>query len=155
MSAMALAMSSPGAVSGLDSHVFAGAATTAQARYHNRPLRLSSHSAVQETLLSRCLAGNVSTSRSGKGFGSGRRKRSGNGSKRRVFCRCAGSGEMGKDDSDSEQRNNEEINDEVVGTSGSANQSREKKSQVRLLTFYIFARILVTDILSLRSSEAF
>ncbi|KAG0576332.1 hypothetical protein KC19_5G072100 [Ceratodon purpureus] len=129
MSAMALAMSSPGAVSGLDSHVFAGAATTAQARYHNRPLRLSSHSAVQETLLSRCLAGNVSTSRSGKGFGSGRRKRSGNGSKRRVFCRCAGSGEMGKDDSDSEQRNNEEINDEVVGTSGSANQSREKKSQ--------------------------
>lgn len=143
MSAMALAMSSPGAVAGLDTHVFAGAAATAQARYHNRPLRLSTHSAVQETLLSRCLAGNVSTSRSGKGFGSGRRKRqsSGNGSKRRVFCRCAGSGEMGKDDSDSEQRKNEEINDEVVGTSGSANQRSQKKSQVRHLTFYSFARI--------------
>lgn len=128
---MALTMSSAGAVSGLDTHVFVGAGTTAQARYYSRPLRLSTHAAVQETLLSRCLAGNVSTtSGSGKGFGSGRRKGqgSGNGNKRRVFCRCEGSGEVGKDDSDGEQRN-EEISDEVVGTSGNGNQPRQEKSQ--------------------------
>lgn len=128
---MALTMSSAGAVSGLDTHVFVGAGTTAQARYYSRPLRLSTHAAVQETLLSRCLAGNVSTtSGSGKGFGFGRRKGqgSGNGNKRRVFCRCEGSGEVGKDDSDGEQRN-EEISDEVVGTSGNGNQPRQEKSQ--------------------------
>jgi hypothetical protein len=153
MSAMALTISSAGAVSGLDTHVFVGAGTTAQARYYSRSLRLSTHAAVQETLLSRFLAGNVSTtSGSGQGFGSGRRKGqgSGNGNKRRVFCRCEGSGEVGKDDSDGEQRN-EEISDEVVGTSGSGNQPRQKKSQVCLLTFYTLARILITDILSLSS----
>ena len=142
MPAMALTMSSAGAVSGMDTHIFAGAGTTAQGRYHNRPLRLSTNSALQETLLSRCLAGNVSTNRSGKGFGSGRRRRqnSGSGSKRRVFCRCAASGEMGKDDSDNEQRNSEEINDEVVGTSGSGNQPRQKKSQVRLLILHTLSQ---------------
>lgn len=157
MSAMALAMSSAGAVSGLDTHIFAGAGTTAQSRYHNLPLRLSTHTAVQGTLLSRCLTGNVSSSRSGKGFGSGRRKRqtSRNGNKRRVFCSCADSGEIGKDDSDSEQRNNEEINDEAVGTSGSGSQPGQKKTQVRPLTFYTLVRTLVTGILSLRWSETY
>lgn len=134
----AIALPTGAAVSGLDTHGFAGSSATGQCRFQNRPVRLSSHSVVQEALFSSRLAVNGSAHVAGKkalGSGRGRRQRFGSGSKRRVSPRCAASGEIDKDDSDSEGRNGEGFREEAVGASGSGRLPRESKPQVRLLTF--------------------
>lgn len=133
MGAIALPMSSAGAaaVSGLDTHVFAS--TAGPCRFHHRSRRLSNHSVVQEARFSSCPAGNGSAHIAGNSLG-GRRRRPVSGSKRRVALRCAASGRIGKGDSDSGGRNEEEFNDEAVGASGSGRLPSQKEPQVRPLT---------------------
>lgn len=138
---MALTMLSSGAVAGLDTHPFTGVCTAAQGRYHNRLLRVSNQSVVQETLLHKSLVVNASTSKPGKSFGSDRhwRRSLGSGSKRGV-CRCAGSENIDKNGSNYDEEKNEKSNDGIPGTSGSGNKPQQKKPQVRALAFYIPAQ---------------
>jgi len=132
MGAIALPMSSAGAVavSRLDTHIFAS--TAGSCRFHNWPRHPSNHSVVQEGCFSSCLAVNGSA-HIANCLG-GRRQRPVNGSERRVALRCAASGEIGKDDSDSGGRNEEEFSDEAVGASGSGRLQSQKEPQVRPLT---------------------
>ncbi|XP_024399465.1 protein EXECUTER 2, chloroplastic isoform X1 [Physcomitrium patens] len=129
MPAMSLTMSFAGAVAGLDSHIYARASTAAQGRYHNHPVPTCSRLIMQETLLSKSLADNVSTHNSGRNFGASkdRRLNYGNGCKRGV-CRCFGAGNTGKDGNNYEEEINNETNDEVAGTSDSDNQLRQRKA---------------------------
>lgn len=141
MPAMSLTMSFAGAVAGLDSHIYARASTAAQGRYHNHPVPTCSRLIMQETLLSKSLADNVSTHNSGRNFGASkdRRLNYGNGCKRGV-CRCFGAGNTGKDGNNYEEEINNETNDEVAGTSDSDNQLRQRKAGVRPLTSCMLLR---------------
>lgn len=132
---MALTMLSSGAVAGLDTHPFTGVCTAAQGRYHNRLLRVSNQSVVQETLLHKSLVVNASTSKPGKSFGSDRhwRRSLGSGSKRGV-CRCAGSENIDKNGSNYDEEKNEKSNDGIPGTSGSGNKPQQKKPQATVKT---------------------